>query len=436
MIRVQAPYLHPGQRALADSASRFQVLCCGRRWGKTRYAAWRALRAAVQGGRVWWVGPTYAISDLGWRVLEPLVRTIPGAQVRVADGALLFPGGGEVWFKTAEIPDNLRGEGLDGLIIDEADFVEGEIWSKVLRPALTDRKGWGLFCSTPRLKGSWFHRLLLRGQSCALPSWSGWVLPSWTNPLLDRDEIEEARADLDEHTFAVEYGAEYRSAPDLVAHCFDEQLHVVPCRFDPSRPVVVGVDFNNAPRVASFVQRDPHDRELYRVVGEISEPAPTTTDVHARYVLDWLRARGRPFSPGSARYSPGEVLVAPDYSGVALRHGGGSDHRDFWGAGFPLWLREGGNPPIEERDKLLNGRLLNADKRVRLTVDPSCRATIEALRSLKSKGRDRSVHSHLYDALGYAVVCLAAHDPRPQAPASSRPSDSPVARRGLVTPRV
>lgn len=427
MTIVRAPYLHPGQREIVRAEARFSVLCCGRRWGKTRLAAWLALRDLVRGRRVWWVAPTYTVADLGWRVLRPLVEQLPGAEVKIADGCFRV-GTGELWFKSAERPDNLRGEGLDGLVMDEADFIDAEVWTKVLRPALTDRKGWAFFCSTPRQRGGWFHCLLQRGLSGALPSWRGWSRPSVTNPLLDPAEIEDAREDLDPWTFAVEYGAEFRESPDLVAYCFDEALHVRPARFDPSRQVVVGVDFNNAPRVAVFLQRDPEQLDTYRVVGEVSEPAPTTTDVHARYVRDWLSSRGRPLPAGAARYRPEEVLVAPDYSGVALRHGGGSDHADFRGAGFPLWLRDGGNPPVEERDKLLNGRLKNAEGRVRLTVDPSCRATIESLRSLRTKGRDRSAHGHIYDALGYALVCLAAQE------GPSRPLPLSVPRAGASRP--
>jgi hypothetical protein len=42
-IRVRLPILHPGQKLVAENAGRYNVLTCGRRWGKTKFGLHRLL---------------------------------------------------------------------------------------------------------------------------------------------------------------------------------------------------------------------------------------------------------------------------------------------------------------------------------------------------------------------------------------------------------
>ena len=210
-MEIRLPPLHPNQREVARHPARFRVLVCGRRWGKTRLAVLESLAVALRGGRVWWVAPTYAQASIGWRLARPMAAAIPGTVIREVDRVLRFPGGGEIWFKSADRPDSLRGEGLDALVIDEADFIDGDVWEQALRPALSDRKGRALFISSPNTEGGWFHRLYQRGQS-GDAAWASWSFPSWTNPYLDPAEIDASRGDLPSIVFRREYGAEFVSA--------------------------------------------------------------------------------------------------------------------------------------------------------------------------------------------------------------------------------
>ncbi len=184
---------------------------CGRRWGKTRLGVVEALSVALRGGRVWWVAPVYAQSLIAWRLLGPIAKQLPGASLRESEHALRLTNGGSVVFKSADRPDTLRGEGLDFLVVDEADFIEESVWTDSLRATLSDRRGRALFTSTPRVEGGWFHRLFLEGQ---LPGGEvqSWSFPSVSNPYLDPGEIELARRQLPAIVFRREYEAEFVSA--------------------------------------------------------------------------------------------------------------------------------------------------------------------------------------------------------------------------------
>jgi hypothetical protein len=46
--------------------------------------------------------------------------------------------------------DSLRGVGLDFVVLDEVADIHPEVWTEVIRPALSDRMGCALFIGTPR----------------------------------------------------------------------------------------------------------------------------------------------------------------------------------------------------------------------------------------------------------------------------------------------
>jgi len=183
----------------------------GRRWGKTRLGTILSLEALLQGRRAWWVSPTYSQSMIAWRLVAPLAARIPGVQIRVAERVIAHRSGGEFWCKTAEKPDHLRGEGLDFLACDEADFIDESVWTDVLRPALADRQGKAFFVSTPNIEDGWFHELYRKGER-GEPGWKSWSFPSETNPFVDPKEIAEARASLPEIVARREFGAEFVSS--------------------------------------------------------------------------------------------------------------------------------------------------------------------------------------------------------------------------------
>jgi hypothetical protein len=47
-------------------------------------------------------------------------------------------------------PDSLRGNYLDGVIIDEMADTKPSLWGEVIRPLLADRRGWAVFIGTPK----------------------------------------------------------------------------------------------------------------------------------------------------------------------------------------------------------------------------------------------------------------------------------------------
>ena len=243
-LNVTLPTLHADQREVADHPARFKVLAAGRRWGKTRLGTLMCLDVALNGGRAWWVAPSYPMATVGWRGIKQLARQIPGVEWRETDRLITLPTGGTIQVRSADRPDSLRGEGLDFLIIDEAAFVREEAWTEALRPALSDRQGRAVIISTPKGR-NWFWRAYQRGVS-GDPEWHSWKLPTASNPFIDPAEVEAARRMLPETIFQQEYLAEFIEDAGLVFRKVRQATWTPPAKPEPGRRYVMGVDWAQA----------------------------------------------------------------------------------------------------------------------------------------------------------------------------------------------
>src|SRR5574340_546424 len=77
-ITLQLPELHPGQQRIIQEARRFNVVCCGRRWGKTVLGMDRLIHPALAGKPVAWFSPSYKLQAETWcelrSTLDPVTR--------------------------------------------------------------------------------------------------------------------------------------------------------------------------------------------------------------------------------------------------------------------------------------------------------------------------------------------------------------------------
>jgi hypothetical protein len=207
-LRLYRP--HPGQKALHESSARFRVAACGRRWGKTLAATAEMIRHAWEspGSLAFWVAPVLRQSMIAFDLVKRGMPPGALAEIHKVDRRITLVNGSSVEFKSAEIPENLRGFGIDFLVVDEAAFLPRGLWEEVLRPALSDREGRALFIGTPKGK-NWFFRLFARGRDSRQGNWESFTFPTSSNPFIKADEIDDARRSLPEAVFAQEYLARF-----------------------------------------------------------------------------------------------------------------------------------------------------------------------------------------------------------------------------------
>ena len=246
--RLKLPRPHQTQAEVLAARKRFNVLCCGRRWGKTTIAMEVLVRLLLEGKPVAWFAPTYRLLKDAWAqiklTLDPITeRSLEAERLETLGGGLL-----ECW--SLDKPDAGRGRAYAGIVIDEAAIVPNfeQAWEQSLRAQLSDYRGEAWFLSTPKGTASYFHTLYQRGQAHE-PAWASWRMPTSTNPFISRREILDAKADLTDLAFAQEYLAEFVTWAGAV---FRRILDAVqPITHEPA--AMIGVDWGRVGDSTVFV---------------------------------------------------------------------------------------------------------------------------------------------------------------------------------------
>lgn len=228
---------HAGQERVLNEARRFNVLCCGRRFGKSALAVNLLAEMALGGHPAGYFTPTYKLLDGTYTecvtALSPLIARKNEHQF------IELITGGRIEFWTLENELAGRSRKYKRVIVDEAAFTKDLLkrWNEAIRPTLTDLKGDGWFMSTPKGKNDFF-RFFNKANDDA--RWAAWQMPTSTNPYIDPEEIEDARHDLPELAFSQEYLAEFN---DNVANPFGH-AYIQQCTYPLSNlpAVCYGVD--------------------------------------------------------------------------------------------------------------------------------------------------------------------------------------------------
>ena len=199
-FRLFSYFPHKGQWKAHNSPAKFKCIVCGRRWGKSTFAAGELAAHMMMPGEVkmYWnlapVGETalkvYRMARFMFLKHYPEIVLDDREHKKILVVRNLGGGVSQLHAKSGESPDSLIGEGLDGIVIDEAARMKRVIWDEYVRPALADKNGWAILISTPRGK-NWFYEKFKLGEK-KLQGWESFTQPSWINPKMigKKAEIE------------------------------------------------------------------------------------------------------------------------------------------------------------------------------------------------------------------------------------------------------
>ncbi len=251
--------LHAGQLEVFNDPHKIRVLCCGRRWGKSKLMIYSLVLASLgfEGKTdltspqvVAGIMPTYSQAK---RILfQPLVNLLTETNlskyvknINKTSGRISFENG-KPDILIAGANDNqgaaLRGSRFYWVGCDEyADFTRG-VLDAVLLPACADTPGSRLLItSTPKGKLNEFYEIFNRQDK--LPDiYKSWNRPTVDNPTIDPAEVEIARSTLPPKLFQQEFFATFESSESQVFTELDEdnRCDKLPDSFDHT---ILGVDW-------------------------------------------------------------------------------------------------------------------------------------------------------------------------------------------------
>lgn len=254
-VRLVLKKLHPGQAHIIQNAKRFNHLRCGRRFGKTTLIEELAC-PAVEGDRIGVWFPTYKDLSEVWKDLKVTYRNVITEKNETLHQISTI-GKGTIDFWSMDDPEAGQGRKYNRAILDEAAKAPKlyYAWEHTIRPTLTDYAGDAFILSRPKGKNNGFHQLELKHRK--FDNWAFFHFTTYDNPHIPKDEIEEAKSQLDSLTFDQEYMAEYVDVNDKpFLYAFKEKHHVIESyRVNPHLPLIISWDFNLEPMTAIIGQK-------------------------------------------------------------------------------------------------------------------------------------------------------------------------------------
>lgn len=230
-MKVQLYTPHSGQIPLHECETRFRVMSCGRRFGKTLAATNEIAKKALEKpySLNWWIAPTYNQCGIAFEMLCDALLPVMAKEANKTKMRIDLINGSVIEARSAERYQNMRGHGPSFIVFDEASQCPRAAWEEVVSPALADNQGGGIFISTP-LGRDWFWELFQLGQDPNEIEWWSKSFPTSANPFIPAKEIEHQRHMLTEFTFAQEFlavfhddaNAVFRKVESCVAGDFEE----------------------------------------------------------------------------------------------------------------------------------------------------------------------------------------------------------------------
>ena len=214
-MHVKIPYTpRPLQAKLHKELDqyRFAVLSCHRRFGKSVAIINHLIKAALtnklKNPRFAYIAPTYKqAKSIAWDYMKMFAGGIPGVRFHETELRCDLPNGSRITLLSSEQPDSLRGLFLDGVCIDEVAQIDPRLWNEIIRPALSDRKGFCYFIGTPAGMTNIFYELYQHALSD--DKWYAYTAKASETKIIDQEELDAAKAQMGDAKYKQEFECDW-----------------------------------------------------------------------------------------------------------------------------------------------------------------------------------------------------------------------------------
>lgn len=401
---------HEKQSQLWQYNGRFAAVVAGRRSGKTEVCR-RKLMMQLPIIKPWndpiyfYILPTFTQAKrVAWYpILDMIPKNwiVPRIGINRTELSITTVWGSKLYIAGADKPERLEGVGSDGCVIDESSDQKPGLYTRTIIPMLADRNGFCYRIGVPKRSGigrvefrDFFNRGCNNEDGIASFHWK-------SSDILSEQQLREAKNQLDPTDFAEQFEAKWMDTGSNIYYNFSNENIRADLRYDPTKEIVVGCDFNVDPMswtVGHFV-----DGKLY-IFDEIF-----LKDTNTPKTLDYLYNRypnhlaGWKFYGDASSRSRKTSAVRTDYLTIKNDARFGQKKVYFFNK----------NPHLRDRFSSVNRAFRAADGTIRCYININCKHLINDLNSCSyEEGTTESEDytgtdiGHMVDAFGYKVHFL------------------------------
>lgn len=187
------------QQVIHNSDARFKVVVAGRRFGKTIYAVQKCILEALKShndygepldssSEVLYIGTTLEQARRNaWNYFKEYARPV-AEKIHENTVTITVVTGVRIRLLGMDNPDAARGLKARFACLDEYAQMPEFAWSEIIRPALADSRGGGLFIGTPKGRNH-FHKLYLEALN-GKKGWEAFNFETGDNPTIHPEELE------------------------------------------------------------------------------------------------------------------------------------------------------------------------------------------------------------------------------------------------------
>lgn len=196
-------------RAFLETQKRWACLVVHRRGGKTYSSLQKLLLRALTHKRPGpptryaYIAPTQAqAKDIAWGYLKAFTWQIPGVQTNESDLKITFPDGMIIRLYSGDNYERMRGLYFDGVVVDEPEDIDPLAWPSVIRPCLSDYRGWAIWIGTIKGKKGQWQRYV---DAVTDPDWFTLLLKASESGIIPDDEIADLKKGIAGDVFEQEF---------------------------------------------------------------------------------------------------------------------------------------------------------------------------------------------------------------------------------------
>ena len=233
---------------------RWSVLVCHRRFGKTvcmiNHLIRSALMSKLKNPRFAYIAPTFKqAKSIAWDYMKQFTSKIPNTKFNETELRVDLPNGSRITLLGAENSDGLRGIYLDGCVIDEYANIDGKLFAEIIRPALSDRKGYCVFIGTPAGMNNNFYDLYQHANGAE--DWFNYKAKASDTKIVDPEELEKAKEVMGEKKYMQEFECDWIA--NIEGAIYGEEIakiedknQIARVPYDPTLPVSTAWDLGVA----------------------------------------------------------------------------------------------------------------------------------------------------------------------------------------------